>query len=167
MSKETKPIIVVLGVSGSGKSTIGAMLGEAIDVPFYDGDDFHPKANKDKMAAGHPLDDEDREPWLLALARHIETKSKERGAIIACSALKEKYRETLSQYYDGDIIWVYLHGDQKTLAERLSARKGHFFDPKLLANQLEVLEAPAYAWRFDISQAPKQIVAGIVDLMNR
>ncbi|PIB34321.1 hypothetical protein BFP72_02205 [Reichenbachiella sp. 5M10] len=161
-----REIIVVLGVSGSGKSTIGAMLAKHMQVPFDDADDFHPIVNKEKMAAGQPLNDEDRTPWLETLAYHIADRSRQGGGVLACSALKEKYRKALVRYCSSPVRWVHLDGSRELLEERLSDRQGHFFKPHLLDSQLDTLEPPTYGWRLDIKEKPEAIVSQIIELMK-
>lgn len=135
--------LIVMGVSGSGKSTIGEKLAERLGWTFEDGDRFHPAANVAKMSAGHPLTDEDRWPWLQAIADEIDRvcKAGER-AVIACSALKRAYREVLVHGRD-DVRIVFLDGKQDLIAARLAARKGHFMPPGLLESQFKTLEPPA------------------------
>ncbi|MFH1342169.1 MAG: gluconokinase [Pseudomonadota bacterium] len=132
-----------MGVSGSGKSTIGEALAERLRWTFEDGDRFHPPGNVAKMSAGHPLTDEDRIPWLQAIADEIDRlcKAGER-AVIACSALKRAYRDILVHGRD-DVRIVFLDGTQDLIASRLAARKGHFMPPELLASQFRTLEPPA------------------------
>lgn len=140
---KTPCALIVMGVSGSGKSTIGETLAERLGWPFEDGDRFHPASNVAKMSAGHPLTDEDRWPWLQAIADEIDRvcKAGER-AVIACSALKRAYREVLVHGRD-DVMIVFLDGTQDLIAARLAARKGHFMPPGLLASQFKTLEPPA------------------------
>ena len=135
--------LIVMGVSGSGKSTIGELLAERLGWPFEDGDRFHPAANVAKMSAGHPLTDEDRRPWLQAIADEIDRVcgAGER-AVIACSALKRAYRDILVHGRD-DVRIVFLDGTQDLIAARLAARKGHFMPSGLLASQFKTLEPPA------------------------
>ena len=135
--------LIVMGVSGSGKSTIGEMLAERLGWTFEDGDRFHPASNVAKMSAGHPLTDEDRRPWLQAIANEIDRvcKAGER-AVIACSALKRAYRDILVHGRD-DVRIIFLDGTQDLIAARLAARKGHFMPPGLLASQFRTLEPPA------------------------
>ncbi|MCO5130839.1 MAG: gluconokinase [Xanthobacteraceae bacterium] len=134
--------VVVMGVSGSGKSTVGAALARRLGWRFEDGDAFHPPANVAKMKAGHPLDDNDRRPWLEAIAAEIARVAAARGhVVIACSALKRAYRDILiGGRRDARI--VFLDGDQALIAGRLAKRKGHFMPPGLLASQFATLEPP-------------------------
>ncbi len=134
--------LVVMGVSGSGKSTIADRLAERVKWTYEDGDRFHPASNVAKMSAGQPLTDEDRWPWLQAIADEIDRvcKAGER-AVIACSALKRAYRDILVHGRD-DVRIIYLEGTQDLIANRLSLRKGHFMPPGLLASQFKTLEPP-------------------------
>jgi gluconokinase len=134
--------LVVMGVSGSGKSTIAERLAARLGWRYEDGDRFHPPANVAKMSAGHPLTDEDRWPWLQAIADEIDRICKaDRRAVIACSALKRTYRDVLVHGRD-DVRIVFLNGTQALIAERLAIRKGHFMPPGLLASQFKTLEPP-------------------------
>lgn len=154
-------IVIVCGVSGTGKSTIGEMLAEKMKLPFFDGDDFHPQANVQKMQNGNPLNDDDRKPWLEKLSEQLVLWSNKNGAVLACSALKESYREILSSNGANDIKWVFLNGSRELLTERLGARKGHFFNPKLLDSQLDTLELPDYGLLVDVLPTPQEIVDDI------
>jgi gluconokinase len=141
MSNDTV-IIIVMGVTGSGKSTIGAALATKLGWLFTDGDDLHPAANVAKMHAGHPLTDEDRAPWLAAIGRRMdEWAAQGRSGVIACSALKRAYRDALRGDRH-DVKLVYLEVDRDTLVARLAARHGHFMPPTLLDSQLATLEPP-------------------------
>ena len=134
--------LVVMGVSGSGKSTVADRLAARLGWRYEDGDKFHPPANVAKMSAGHPLTDEDRWPWLQAIAHEIDRLSAAgQRAVIACSALKRSYRDILVHGRD-DVRIVFLSGTQDLIAERLAARKGHFMPPDLLASQFKTLEPP-------------------------
>ncbi|TGD88498.1 gluconokinase [Mycolicibacterium sp. CH28] len=154
----TSPI-VVMGVSGSGKSTVGAALAQRLRVPFADADDFHPAANIAKMTAGHALDDDDRYPWLEAigdwLARHPD------GAVISCSALKRKYRDQLRQHV-ADLKFLHLSGSKGVIQRRQASRPGHFMPASLLASQFETLE-PLDADEDGISIDVDQSIDSIVD----
>ena len=151
-----------MGVSGSGKTTIGQKLTAATGIPFFDGDDFHPPANKEKMKAGHPLNDNDRKEWLQSINRLAREQSTKKGAIIACSALKEKYRTVLSSGIVSPVYWVLLHGSFELIHERMKLRKEHFMPPDLLQSQFDTLELPANAILADIKNPPGEIVADIL-----
>lgn len=134
--------IIVMGVAGSGKTTIGEKLAQRLGWPYEDGDKFHPKANVEKMSAGHPLTDEDRWPWLRAIAKEIDKVGAQGGhVVIASSALKRAYRDVL-MHGRGDVRIVYLDGTQDLIARRLKARKGHFMPPTLLDSQFKALQPP-------------------------
>jgi gluconokinase len=134
--------LIVMGVSGSGKSTIADHLAERLGWTFEDGDRFHPASNVAKMSAGHPLTDEDRWPWLQAIADEIDRVcTAGKHAVIACSALKRAYRDILV-HGRSDVRIIYLRGTQELIASRLAARKGHFMPPGLLTSQFKTLEPP-------------------------
>jgi gluconokinase len=144
VASDTEPpcAVVVMGVSGSGKSTIAEALARRLGWTFKDGDVFHPAANVAKMHAGHPLTDEDRWPWLRAIADEIDRVCRAGGqTIIACSALKRAYRDILV-HGRNDVRIVFLDGSEALIASRLAARKGHFMPPRLLASQFATLERP-------------------------
>ncbi len=155
-------IIIVMGVSGCGKSTIGKLVGEKLNIPFFDGDDFHPQSNIDKMANGFPLNDSDRKPWLEILANNAANWEKDKGAVIACSALKESYREILNSKAK-KVKWVYLSGSFDLILNRMNARKGHFMKAEMLQSQFDTLEIPTYGLTIDISKEIEKIVADIVN----
>ena len=135
--------LIVMGVSGSGKSTIAENLAQRLGWTYEDGDKFHPASNVAKMSAGHPLTDEDRWPWLQAIADEVDRVCKARDhAVIACSALKRSYRDVLV-HGRRDVRIVYLNGTQELIADRLAQRKGHFMPPGLLASQFKTLEPPS------------------------
>jgi carbohydrate kinase (thermoresistant glucokinase family) len=142
-------IVVVMGVTGCGKSTVGAALAGRLGWRFLDADDFHPPANVAKMAAGTPLADEDRWPWLDRLASELRTIEAAGGnAVLACSALKEAYRSRLGTA--GNVRFVHLAGDQATIASRLAERKHRYMPASLLASQFAALEHPANAVEVDV-----------------
>lgn len=157
---------VIMGVCGSGKSLIGAMLARALGVAFVEGDDLHPPENVQRMAAGTPLTDDDRRGWLLAIAARLhEARRAGIGLVASCSALKRTYRDLLRSAGDRDVRFVYLRGTKVLLAERMAQRRGHFMPPSLLDSQLAILEEPApdeRAWVCDITQAPHVIVTELV-----
>lgn len=157
-------ITIVMGVSGSGKSTIGQDLAVRLGQDFVDGDHLHPAANRDKMAHGIPLDDADRQPWLKAIVAEMDCY-RERGEslVLACSALKRRYRDFLRGGHD-DVRFVFLHGPRELLAKRLGLRAGHFFDPTLLDSQLATLEAPSdeEAMRVEVGKSPAELVECII-----
>lgn len=145
---------IIMGVSGSGKTTVGTLLAKELGLPFHDADSFHPKANIDKMTSGIPLNDNDRLPWLEALRTAVS--SWERGGVLACSALKESYRKLLSQ--GNDIEWIYLEGDFDLIEQRMAARK-HYMKPEMLRSQFNDLEPPSYGIHVHISKDPMSLVS--------
>jgi gluconokinase len=153
-------ILVLMGVSGSGKTTIGTLLAQRTGWTFADADDYHPLANKQKMASGQPLDDADRAPWLATLNELIlKWQSEGKGGILACSALKASYRDTLAHdVTPGTIHFVFLDGTEELIAQRLQARSHEFMNPKLLESQLATLERPEGAIRVSIDQPEEKIV---------
>ncbi|MDO6568858.1 gluconokinase [Alteromonas sp. 1_MG-2023] len=151
-------IIVVAGVSGTGKSTVGQTLAEQLGLPFIDADDFHPEVNKTKMQSGNPLTDEDRWPWLQTLASELASYEQQAGVVLACSALKESYRKVLAAHGTMTIKWVVLTGSFSLLSERLTARENHFFDGRLLENQLQTFELPDYGLKVDVSASVENII---------
>ena len=158
-------IIYIMGVSGSGKTTIGKKLSHATGIPFFDADDFHSNANKEKMKTGQPLNDDDRKNWLLSINQLAGEQAKKNGAIIACSALKEKYRALLAGGIQIPVHWVFLQGDYKQISGRMKTRKDHFMPDSLLQSQFETLETPDQAMVADISASPEKIVENII-LLN-
>ena len=141
---------------------IGILLSEALEIPFHDADDFHPASNVEKMSSGIPLDDGDRRPWLETLARNLSVWEKEGGAVLACSALRERYRTILESRCSERIWWIVLHASEAVLGDRLASRKGHFFDRRLLGSQLDALEIPDYGWLIDAQPSPREIVNEIL-----
>jgi gluconokinase len=157
-------LYIVMGVSGSGKSLVGALFARAIDVEFVEGDTFHSPQNVARMSGGNPLTDEDRQAWLAAIAARLDTARADRGLVISCSALKRRYRDVL-RAGRADVQFVYLQGHRALLEQRLAGRRGHFMPSSLLDSQLAILEPPApdeHAWACDIAEPPEAIVAGLV-----
>ena len=137
------PLIVVMGVAGSGKSTIAAGLAEKLGVDFIEGDSLHPQANVQKMASGHPLTDEDRWPWLEAIGDRIEAeRAAGIGVVVSCSALKHVYRDCLRKKVNGRVKFILLDGPRDLISSRMLGRKGHFMPQALLDSQLATLEKP-------------------------
>jgi gluconokinase len=158
-------IVVLMGVSGSGKTTIGQLLSQQTGVVFADADDFHPAANKAKMAAGNALNDDDRQPWLEELNRLMRGWfDSGSGGILACSALKAKYRDTLAAGMPaGTVNFVLLDGSPALIAERLAARQHEYMNPRLLESQLKTLEPPTDAEAFSIvNDRPPEVIAASI-----
>ena len=157
-------IVVLMGVSGSGKTTIGTLLAERMGTLFADADDYHPAANKAKMASGQPLNDDDRQPWLEILNKMMRGWFESgKGGVLACSALKEKYRATLaSGMPEGAVHFVLLDGSKEMIAKRLAARKHEFMNAKLLESQFATLETPKDAVCVVNDKAPEVIVDEIL-----
>lgn len=153
-----KQVIFIIGVSGSGKSTIGKRLAEDLNIPFFDGDDFHTESNIKKMSSGQALDDYDRQGWLEALNNLAKKQLKKNSCVIVCSALKQKYRNSLSLDIESQTKWVHLSGSYNQIFERLNSRKGHFMPLDLLKSQFNTLEKPKDALVIDISLKPKKII---------
>ena len=154
-------IVVIMGVSGSGKTTVGSLLASELGWRFWDADAFHPENNVGKMRSGVALSDEDRLPWLESLRALLEDSTQQgQSAVLACSSLKESYRRILA---DGlpCVRWVYLRGSFDLINARLRARLGHFMNPELLSSQLATLEEPRDAIVVDASLTPRAIVAAI------
>lgn len=158
-------IVVLMGVSGSGKTTIGTLLAQRAGVVFADADDYHPLANKQKMAAGQPLDDDDRQPWLETLnSLLLDWQRDGVSGVLACSALKEKYRGTLtSGIPEGAIHFVILAGSRELIAKRLAARHHEYMDPALLDSQFKTLEPSANAFTIVNDRAPDVVVNEILE----
>lgn len=150
-------IVIVMGVSGCGKTTIARELSKRLKLPFFDADNYHPQENIDKMSSGKPLNDKDRASWLEILSSNLQHWKADKGAVLACSALKEKYRKTLSQNMK-EIHWVYLDGSYELIMNRINQRKGHYMSGKLLKSQFQALEIPQYGIHVDIAQSPEEIV---------
>jgi gluconokinase len=153
-------VVILMGVTASGKTTVGRLLAEASGYQFYDADDFHPSANVDKMRRGIPLDDDDRRPWLETLRDLVRRcLAEERNAVLACSALKQAYRRYL--LIDPRVKLVYLKVDEELIRQRLQRRQGHFMNPALLESQFTTLEEPDDALWLDASRSPEEIVGTV------
>ncbi|MEO1350807.1 MAG: gluconokinase [Cyanobacteria bacterium J06635_15] len=153
--------MIVMGVSGVGKTTTGQQLAADLGWQFIDGDDFHPEINIDKMRHGIPLTDGDRLPWLIALQAAIaDWLTHHQNIVLACSALKANYRTYLHVDHP-EVHWVYLRGDKDLIRDRLKARTHHFMSPALLDSQFEALEVPKGAIAVDIANSPKSILQAI------
>ena len=156
--------IVVMGVSGSGKSTVGAALAQRLRVPFGDADDFHPQANIAKMTAGEALDDDDRHPWLEAIGEWLAAR--QAGGVMSCSALKRKYRDQLRRHC-ADVEFLHLAGSPEVIGRRQASRPGHFMPASLLASQfdtLEPLESDERGITIDVDQDIDSIVESYLEL---
>ena len=158
-------LYVVMGITGSGKSTVGAGVARALGLDFVEGDDYHPPENVRRMAAGIPLTDDDRADWLRALAARLrEANESGAGVVITCSALKRSYRDLLRAAAP-DVQFVYLRGSRALIAERVSGRRGHFMPASLLDSQLATLEEPdsdERVWTCDVDHPPQQIVDNLI-----
>ena len=158
-------LVIVMGVSGSGKSTIGPLLAQALECAFLEGDSLHPAENIEKMSRGVPLADADRAPWLDAIRAHLVAAfERDECLVVACSALKAAYREHLSAGLP--IVWVFLAGTRALIHERLEQRTGHFLPVEMLASQLATLEVPDDAIVADVSKPPREVVEGILSALR-
>lgn len=155
-------IIFMMGVSGCGKTTIGKALAHELQLPFLEGDSFHPQKNIAKMASGQALNDVDRKPWLQKINAAVKEKLST-GCVVSCSALKISYRNILAELLPPERIhWIYLKGSHALILERLQARKGHFMPRSLLQSQMDLLEETSSLTAISIAQTPTAIVAEIV-----
>tara|TARA_R110002049_G_scaffold39374_7_gene121196 strand:- start:356 stop:2218 length:1863 start_codon:yes stop_codon:yes gene_type:complete len=156
-----------MGVSGCGKSTIGTLLAQDLGIPFFDGDDFHPESNITKMSSGQALNDDDRQGWLETLNDLAKKQLENNSCVIVCSALKQKYRDILSDTIEDDTEWVHLVGSFNQILERVNSRADHFMPSELLKSQFDTLENPECAIKIDISLSPQEIIKKIKqELMN-
>ncbi len=163
-----KRVIFIIGVSGVGKSTIGKLLSQKLNLPFFDGDDYHPEKNIKKMAKGQPLNDDDRQGWLESLNNLAKKELTKNSCVIVCSALKQKYRDILSKEIESKTKWVHLSGSFEQINDRLNSRSNHFMPSELLQSQFDILEIPKEALHIDIRKAPENIIKTIKnDLMDK
>lgn len=156
--------IIVMGVSGSGKSTVGEKLAEALNLPFLEGDSLHPQSNVDKMVAGIPLQDEDRWPWLEQIGERLAAAHD--GIVVSCSSLKKSYRDRMRTASGGPLMFVFLDGSFDILHQHMGQRTGHFMPVKMLESQLTTLESPvgeALVFRADVADPIEKIVAESLD----
>lgn len=156
--------IIVMGVSGSGKSTVGEKLAEALKLPFLEGDSLHPQSNVDKMVAGIPLQDEDRWPWLDQIGERLAAAND--GIVVSCSSLKKSYRDRMRAASGGSLMFVFLDGSFDVLHQHMGQRSGHFMPVKMLESQLATLESPvgeALVFRADVADSIEKIVAESLD----
>lgn len=154
-------IFIVMGVSGSGKSTVGKAISEKLSIKFFEGDEYHPAENVEKMKTGTPLNDEDRLPWLMCLKKIIEEAlAKKESIVISCSALKQAYRNILK--VNDEVKFIYLKGSYDMIEQRMKARTNHFFKPGLLKSQFDALEEPVDALNVDISDSTGAVVAEVI-----
>lgn len=151
-----------MGVSGSGKSTVGEALSKKLKIDFFDGDEFHTKENIEKMSQGIKLNDNDRKPWLKNISKFL--KDRKKSTIIACSALKKDYRDLIQE--DAEVTFVFLNGSKETIKERLMDRKDHFMPSSLLDSQFMELEEPKDAIYVNINQDVSKIVEDIIEKLN-
>jgi carbohydrate kinase (thermoresistant glucokinase family) len=161
-------LVVVMGVAGVGKTTVGLLLAKELGLPFHDADTFHSEANRRKMAAGIPLTEEDRAPWLRDLARRMRGWEAAGGAVVACSALRRRHRDILTDAAPGHVRFVFLDADEETIRTRLAARKGHYMPPALLDSQLATLERPRpdEALRVDAGATPAAAARAVVAALS-
>lgn len=161
-------IYLVMGVSGSGKTTIGQLLASQLGIDFFDGDDFHSASNIEKMKSGQPLDDHDRYDWLKNINTIAnKTLAANTSAVIACSALKKQYRDIISMNIGESIFWIYLHGTKDLIQQRMTARKNHYMPVALLQSQFDILEIPNESIKIDISLDPQTMVNTILQETNK
>ena len=168
MMTKKKVAVVLMGVSGSGKTSVGESLSQATGWPFFDGDNYHPIENVEKMANGVPLNDKDRQPWLDRLRElNDEYLEKDRSLIVACSALKETYRDTLRGTREADVLFVHLAGSFELIFERMSEREGHYMKAEMLQSQFQTLEDPKDAIEiaidYDVAKITREILNKIQD----
>ena len=154
-------VYIVMGVCGCGKTTVGRLLAERLGVPFHDADDFHPRANVERMRRGEALTDDDRRPWLEELATAIAAWNRAGGAVLACSALKRSYRAMLGAH-DNKVSYVYLKGSADIIRQRMAGRTDHYMNPALIESQFATLEEPKDAIVEDVRRSPAEIADSVL-----
>jgi carbohydrate kinase (thermoresistant glucokinase family) len=159
-------VFVLMGVAGAGKSTVGRRVSDGLALTFIEGDDFHPQSNVQKMAAGTPLTDEDREPWIEALAKGINARRPKRDAVVACSALRRFVRDLLRERVAEPTHFILLHADTSILHQRLAERPQHFMKPGMLRSQLEALEWPSNAMVIDAASSFDTVCGEVVEYIQ-
>ncbi len=157
-------IIIITGVSGTGKTTLGTALAAHLNLPFYDADEFHPAENIAKMSKGIPLNDADRAPWLHALADLLRKSESGNGAVLGCSALKESYRQILQ--VNSEVKWIHLIGSRDLIWGRMLARKNHYMKASMLDSQFETWEKPEYGLHLSIDQSPKKMLEAALGFLK-
>lgn len=167
MSETKNKLFFVMGVSGVGKSTVGELLGKELAIPYFDGDDFHPQENVEKMSKGEPLNDNDRLGWLKTLNILAKEQLKKNSCIIGCSALKNNYRDIITHGIEKHSKWIFLEGSFEVIMERIKNRSDHFMPPELLKSQFDILEPPINAININISLNPKEIMSTIVNKISQ
>jgi carbohydrate kinase (thermoresistant glucokinase family) len=167
MNHQKNTCVIIMGVAGVGKTTIGKLLATKNAIPFFDGDDFHSAENIAKMALGQPLNDEDRKNWLQDLNDLIVKHATMQPCIVACSALKENYRKTLSNGVEENTVFVLLHGNYELILQRLQLRKNHFIPSSLLQSQFDILDMPFDALQISIEKSPEEIVTIIQNHLHQ
>jgi carbohydrate kinase (thermoresistant glucokinase family) len=161
-------LVVVMGVAGVGKTAVGQYVAHALDLPFHDADDFHPETNRRKMAAGIPLTEADRRPWLESLAERMAGWEADGGAVAACSALRKRHRRLLADAAPGAVRFVFLDAPVDVIRARLAGRRGHYMPPSMLDSQLATLErpTPAEALRVEADGPPEKTARAVVEALR-
>ena len=159
-------VYIIMGIAGTGKTTIGKGVAGSLDLPFLDADDFHPQLNIAKMKSGVPLAEDDRVSWTQAITNHIVTTSERADLVLACSALSKPTRARLRAGLSGNCVFIHLHAENHVLKRRLSERKGHMFSVNLLASQFTALQMPKRAHKIDVDRSIESIVNDVCALIS-